>query len=221
MLLKQRNIIIRPDDAELAAAEMKKLEHFGWLRVSDTPNEDGSVVVSYVRDEDECPEKVAFEDTYRSAKVASGYAAKTIDRLTAIRDANPIRKKGSAGAIACVVFALIFLALAVVPLVWQTVFCDYLFTGDVVAHLGGEWTFFGFTRFNFQNSGLPVLALLFSCVFCFFALLFITMAIFIFKNNQAKTFDDYDDEMTVSERIAYFEEVKAAADADLAKIYRD
>ena len=47
------------------------------------------------------------------------------------------------------------------------------------------------------------------------------MAIFVFKKNQAKTFDDYDDEVAVSNKIAYLEEVKAAADADIASIYPD
>lgn len=221
MLLKQRNIVVRPDNADKAELEMKKLEHFGWVRVCDNPNEDGSVVISYVRDEDECADKVESEQAYRSAKVASAYASATAERLTYIRDNSPIRKKGVTSAIIFGIVALLFIALAVVPLVWQTVFCDYIFTGDAAAQLGGDWTFFGFTRFNFQNSGLPVLALLFTCVFSFFAIFFATMAMFVFKKNQAKTFDDYDDEVAISNKIAYLEEVKAAADADIASIYPD
>ena len=219
MLLKQRNIVVRPETKEKCELEMKKLEHFGWLRVRESANEDGTSIVSFVRDEDEAADKVAAEKKYRSAKVASEYAAAATESLKALRESNPIRKKSVAPAIVFGVLALVFVAIAVAAIVFKTAFTDYIFTGDNVATLGGKWTFFGFTVFNFQNSGLIILGILFASVFVSFALLFAALAIFNLKKNQAKNFEDYDDEFSIENKIAYLEEVKATADADLAKLY--
>ncbi len=219
MLLKQRNIVVRPDTKEKCELEMKKLEYFGWLRVRESVNEDGSSIVSFVRDEEESADKVAAEQKYRSAKVASEYAAAATESLKAIRDTSPIRKKSKVPLILFTALALGFIALALLAVVWQNVYCDYIFTGDNVAKLGGEWTFFGFTVFNFQNSGLIILGILFASVFVSFALLFATLAIFTVKKNQAKNFDDYDDEVSIENKIAHLEEIKAAADADVVRLY--
>ena len=219
MLLKQRNIVVRPDTAEKAELEIKKLEHFGWLRVRDKKNDDGTVLVSLVRDEDECADKVESEGKYRSAKVASAYAAAALENLQSAKEHAPAKKKkgGIASLIIFSFIAAIFVAAAVVPFVWQTLICDYVFTGNNVAQLGGDWTFFGFARFNFANSGLVVLSLLFACVLCLFALLFVVMGLNSFSKKR-NTFDE-DYETVIADKIAYFEEVQAVAAADVEELY--
>ncbi len=214
-MLKQRNLVIRPDNQELAELEMKKLEHFGWVRVVDTPCPDGSVMVSYVRDDEEMREQADNEYKYRCAKLASEFAESANERLTELQGSERARKKSVAPVIVFAILSTIFLAAAVLVAVWDGVL-RFIFTESLL--INGGWTFLGVSVIG--SAAWKAHTVVFLCVVCgAFFLFFLALMFSAIRKIKESNLDNLDYAQFALTEMTYYEEVRESAQNEAGVLF--
>ncbi len=190
---------------------MMKLEHFGWVRVVDTPCPDGSVMVSYVRDDEEKAQQADNEYKYRCAKLASEFAESASERLTQLQGADKAKKKGVATIIICSILALIFVAAAALLFVWDG-FYKIIFTDPIA--LNG-WTFIGDSSIGSVGVEAKLRTIIFLCVACgAFVVFFLSLIFSGMRKNKEKKVDNLDYAQFAFAETTYYDEVKEKATAE-------
>ncbi len=214
-MLKQRNLLVRPGNEENAKLEMDKLEHFGWTRVLDKTNPDGTMIISYARDDEEQAELAERETRYRSAKLAEEFAGCANERLTELKG----QKKSKLGLVLTIIFAVLavaFVALTVVALVLDRSVYKAIFGQGVT--FAGDWQFLGAPMFSLNKELLQV-KLLAVVILAPFALLFLSLAFFFLRKNLANKLDSLDYASFAFQEATYYDEVKETAAREAAELY--
>ena len=216
-MLKQRNLVIRPDNQELAELEMKKLEHFGWVRVVVTPCPDGSVMVSYVRDDEENREAAENEYKYRSAKLATEFAQSANERLTTLSGSDRAKKKSVFPAILFGFFAAAFLALGIMFIVWDD-FMRMLIPESV--RINGGWSFLNDYVIGSANVDNKVRTIIFLCIACMaFFFFFIALMLSSIRKIKESNLDNLDYAQFALAEMTYYEEVSETAAAEAQRLF--
>jgi hypothetical protein len=216
-MLKQRNLVIRPDNQELAELEMKKLEHFGWVRVVDTPCADGSVMVSYVRDDEENAEAAENEYKYRSAKLATEFAQSANERLTTLSGSDRAKKKSVFPAILFGFFAAAFLALGVMLVVWDG-FMRMLIPEKIA--INGGWSFFNDYAIGSADPAGKARSIIFLCIACAaFFFFFIALMLSSIRKIKESNLDNLDYAQFALAEMTYYEEVSEAAQTEAQRLF--
>ncbi len=214
-MLKQRNLVIRPDNQELAELEMKKLEHFGWVRVVDTPCPDGSVMVSYVRDDEEKAAEAENEYRYRSAKLAAEFAQGANERLTELSGSDRAKKKGIFPVILFGFLAAIFLAATVMFIVWDG-FMRILLPEALA--LNGGWTFLNLS--NIGSAKWKVQSIIFLCIACgAFFFFFIALMFSSIRKIKESNLDNLDYANFALAEMTYYDEVRESAQSEAEMLF--
>ena len=214
-MLKQRNLVIRPDNQELAELEMKKLEHFGWVRVVDTPCPDGSVMVSYVRDDEEKVQAAENEYKYRNAKLAAEFAQEAGERLTELSGSDRAKKKSVFPAILFGLLAMVFLGAAVTFVVWDG-FMRLLLPEELV--FNGGWTFLNLSKIG--SASWKIQSIIFLCMACgAFFLFFIALMFSSIRKIKESNLDNLDYATFALAEMTYYEEVKENAQNEAKMLF--